>query len=270
MSRREITVQGHRVEIAEIGSGPPLLYLHGFCDVHGAVPDWLAFHEALARRFTVIAPAHPGCTGSEENDDIDVVDDATFHLLSVMDALGLDTVPVVGHCIGGWLAAELAVRHRERIAQLCLIGASGLKITGQPIADLFWQLQPLDGTDRSGLRRLLFAEAESPLALEFYPDGRNEIEIELLRYKMCRFASRIGFRPPYFQDPKLADRLGRYDRPALVMSGRDDRLVPLAHAEAYASRLGDARLEVLDHAGHCLHIEQPEKAAKMIQEFIAG
>ena len=54
MNRREITVQGHRVEIAETGSGPPLLYLHGFCDVHGAVADWLVFHEALARRFEIV------------------------------------------------------------------------------------------------------------------------------------------------------------------------------------------------------------------------
>ncbi len=270
MSRREITVQGHRVDVAETGSGPPLLYLHGFCDVHGAVPGWLALHEALARRFTVIAPAHPGCAGSEENDDIDAVDDATFHLLSVMDALGLDSVPVVGHCIGGWLAAELAVRHRERVECLCLIAASGLKVAGEPIADLFWQLQPLDGTDRSGLRRLLFAEAGSALALEFYPDGRNEIDIELLRYKMCRFASRIGFRPPYFQDPKLLGRLARYDRPALVLSGCDDRLVPAAHGAAYAAGLGDARLEVLDDAGHCLHIERPEKVADTVEGFLVG
>ena len=270
MSRRESTVQGHRVEIAETGSGPALLYLHGFCDVHGAAPDWLAFHAALARRFTVIAPAHPGCAGSDENDDIDVVDDATFHLLSVMDELGLGQVPVVGHCIGGWLAAELAVRHRERVARLCLIGASGLNVADAPIADLFWQLQPLNGTDRSGLRRLLFAEPGSALALEFYPAGRNDIEIELLRFKMCRFASRIGFRPPYFQDPKLLGRLARYDRPALVLWGRDDRLVPPAHGAAYAAGLGDARLEVLDDAGHCAHLEQPEKVAEAVERFVAG
>jgi len=270
MKRRQVPVQGHAVEIAEIGSGPPLLYLHGFCDVHGSVPDWLEFHEALGQRFTVIAPAHPGCAGSEENDDIDAVDDATFHLLLLMDALGLDTVPVVGHCIGGWLGAELGVHHRERIERLCLIGASGLKVAGEPIADLFWQLQPLNGTDRSGLRRLLFGEAESPLAHQFYPDGRNEIDIELLRFKMCRFASRIGFRPPYFQDSKLAGRLGRCNRPALVLSGREDRLVPLSHAEAYANGLGDARLEVVAGAGHCVHIEQPEKTAETIIGFLTG
>ena len=268
MNRRDIIVQGRRVNIAETGSGPPLLYLHGFCDIHGAVPDWLAFHQSLAHRFTVIAPAHPGCADSEENDEIDVIDDARFHLLSVMDALGLGSVPVVGHCIGGWLAAELAVHHRERIERLCLIGASGLKVAGEPIADLFWQLQPLNGTDWSGLRRLLFADSESALAHKFYPEGRNEIEIELLRFKMCRFASRIGFRPPYFQDPKLAGRLDRCDRPALVLWGRNNRLVPLAHGEAYTNGLGDARFEVLDQSGHCLHIEQPEKVADIVKGFL--
>ena len=205
---------------------------------------------------------------SRQNDEIDVIDDARFHLLSVMDALGLGSVPVVGHCIGGWLAAELAVHHRERIERLCLIGASGLKVAGEPIADLFWQLQPLNGTDWSGLRRLLFAESESSLAHKFYPEGRNEIEIELLRFKMCRFASRIGFRPPYFQDPKLAGRLDRCDRPALVLWGRNNLLVPLAHGEAYTNGLGDARFEVLDQSGHCLHIEQPEKVAEIVKGFL--
>ncbi len=269
MNRREIIVQGHRVEVAETGSGAPLLYLHGFCDVHGAVPDWQTFHEMLAQRFTVIAPAHPGCAGSDENDDIDTIDDATFYWLMVMDALGLGSVPVVGHCIGGWLAAELAVRHRERVDRLCLIGASGLKVAGAPIADLFWQLQPLDGTDRSGLRRLLFADAEGALAREFYPDGRSDIDLELLRFKTCRLASRIGFRPPYFQDPKLAARLARFDRPALVLWGDHDRLVPHPHAEAYANGLGDARLETVAGAGHCLHIEQPEMVAGIVAGFAA-
>ncbi len=79
-----------------------------------------------------------------------------------------------------------------------------------------------------------------------------------------------GFRPPYFHDPKLLGRLARYDRPALVLSGRDDRLVPPAHGEAYVTGLGDARLEVFGDAGHCLHIEEAEKVADTVGEFLAA
>ena len=66
----------------------------------------------------------------------------------------------------------------------------------------------------------------------------------------------------------LASRLGRYDRPALVLLGRDDRLVRLAHGEAYANELGDVRLEVLDQAGRGLHIERTEKVADMVEGFL--
>ena len=60
MEGREVTVGGRTVWIAEAGEGAPLLYLHGFCDVHGAVADFLPFHRALAERRRLIAPAHPG------------------------------------------------------------------------------------------------------------------------------------------------------------------------------------------------------------------
>ena len=67
MSTREIEIDGRVIEISETGSGAPLLYLHGFTDIHGAGPDWQPFHRALAEDHMLIAPAHPGCGGSAES-----------------------------------------------------------------------------------------------------------------------------------------------------------------------------------------------------------
>ena len=268
--RKEISVGGHAVHIEETGAGEPVLYLHGFADIHGTMAGWQPFHEALARDYAVIAPAHPACADSDENNDIDIIEDVAFHYLEVMDRLGLDSVNLVGACMGGWIAAELAVRHRERIAKLVLIGASGLFVPDQPIGDLFWEGQPFNGTDASGLRHLLFGDAASPIAVATVPDGRGTIEAELLRYKAYRFASRVGFRPPYFFNPRLRERLGRYDRPALVVWGRDDHLVPPAHGEAYAEGLGDAVLRVVAGAGHSVHIEKPDETAALVGAFLAG
>ena len=145
MTDRVVDVRGRKVQVAEIGSGPPVVYLHGFADVHGAQKDWLPFHRALAQGCRLIAPAHPGCAGSDENEDIDVVEDVAFHTLELLDALGLDKVTLVGTCIGGWIAAEMAVRYRERIDRLALIGPTGLFIPGKPIGDIFWEIQPVDG-----------------------------------------------------------------------------------------------------------------------------
>ncbi len=270
MSGREVEIGGHRVQVTETGSGAPLLYLHGFTDIHGAGPDWQPFHQALAADRTLVAPAHPACGDSEENDGIDTIADLEFHYLELMDRLGLERVDVVGVCIGGWIAAELAVRHPERISRLALVGACGLFVPGQPIADLFWQGQPTDGTDYGGLRELLFGDADSPLARDFVPDARASVEPELTRYKAFRFAARIGFRPPYLHDRRLAGRLWRYGGPALAVWGRDDRLVPLSHGEAYAAGFGAGRLEIVEGAGHNVHLEKPEETAALIRTFLAG
>ena len=121
MSLRTIDVRGRKVAIAQSGDGPPLVYLHGFADVHGVAGDLMPFHQRLAQHATVIAPAHPGCNGSDELASCSI-DDVIFHYLELLDAEGLTRFDLVSHCVGGWIAAELAVRHPERIGRLTLIG----------------------------------------------------------------------------------------------------------------------------------------------------
>lgn len=258
-----------RVDMLEAGSGPALLYLHGFADVHGAVAGWQPFHERLARRFRVIAPAHPGCAASGGMTDMDSVEDAAFHYLELLDALELPQVLLVGTCFGGWIAAEFAIRHPARVAKLALIGATGLHVPGAPIADLFMLSLSRDGGNHADVRNLLFAGPETPIARELFPDMRASVEDELLRYKALTFAGRIGWHPPYLHDRKLRDRLGRLTCPSLVIWGHDDHMVPLAHAHAYAEGLPNARLTVLDGAGHSPHLELPDQTAQLVEEHFA-
>lgn len=270
MTDRVVDVRGRKVQVAELGSGPPVVYLHGFADVHGAQQNWLPFHRALAQKCRLIAPAFPGCAGSDENADIDVVEDVAFHTLEVLDALGLDEVTLVGTCIGGWVAAEMAVRYRERIAKLALIGATGLFVPGKPIGDIFWEVQPVDGTLFTGLRRLLFANEDVPAGKAMFPDARLDVDTELLRYKMFRFASRIGFKPPYLHDRRLKDRLYRYDRPALVLAGENENMVPLDHAIAYSAQMAKSTLVLIPGAGHSPQVEKPEETAGAVTGFVGG
>ncbi|HXQ53616.1 MAG TPA: alpha/beta fold hydrolase [Stellaceae bacterium] len=267
MSRRTVTVADHAVEIAELGDGKPLVYLHGFADVHAAGAELLPFHHELARAHRIIAPAHPGCAGSDEDEDIETIDDLAFRMIETLDALGLGQVDLAGACVGGWLAAELAVRHPERVRRLALIGASGLFVPGEPIGDLFWEAQPRNGSDYSGLRRLLFAHEDGAAAQALFPDDRSDRERELARYKTMRFASRIGFSPPYFYDRKLRQRLHRFAGPALLVWGADDRMVPRAHAEAYREGLAQAQLRIVPGAGHSPHAEKPQETAALLSDF---
>ena len=265
---RKLSVAGHTVEIAEAGNGPALLYLHGFADVHGASSSFLPFHEALAKSLRVVAPAHPCCAGSDEDEDIETMDDLAFRYAETMDALGLDKVAIAGACIGGWIAAELAVRHPERVTHLVLIGASGLEVPDHPIGDLFWEAQPLNGNDYSGMRRLLFGRDDAAEAVALFPDSRGDMGRELTRYKTMRFASRIGFNPPYFYDRHLRRRLHRYGGPSLVLWGENDRMVPRAHGEAYAKGLAGAELRVIAGSGHSPQVERPAETAALINTFL--
>jgi pimeloyl-ACP methyl ester carboxylesterase len=264
-----LDVRGRKVAVLEAGTGAPLVYLHGFADVHGVAAEFQPFHQRLAQAARVIAPAHPGCAGSDELDGGSSIDDVVFHYLEVLDALGLERFDLAGHCAGGWIAAELAVRHPERVRRLALIGACGLFVPGEPIGDVFMHAQPERGTDQSSLRTLLFASADAPAALRFFPDGRGDLDEEVRRYQMLRFGSFVGFKPPYFYHRALLERLHRARMPALVVWGDGDRMVPRAHGTAYAEALwGAGVLNLVGGAGHAVALEQPQMAGDMLVEFL--
>ena len=152
MSDTMVEVRGRKVALIESGQGEPLVYLHGFADVHGVAADFQPFHLRLGEAARVIAPAHPGCAQSDELAEGYGIENVIFHYLEVFDALGLTSFDLVGHCVGGWIAAELAVRYPERVRRLCLIGACGLFVPGAPIGDIFLHSQPERGVQLTSLR----------------------------------------------------------------------------------------------------------------------
>jgi pimeloyl-ACP methyl ester carboxylesterase len=266
-----VRLRGRNVDVLEAGRGDPLLYLHGFADVHGVASQFQPFHLRLSDNARIIAPAHPGCAGTDELSGGHAIDDVLFHLLELLDAIELDRFDLVGHCVGGWIAAELAMRHPERVNRLVLIGACGLYVPGEPIGDVFMHAQPQRGTDYSTLRELLFASAQAPMGLRFYPDGRGDLDEEVRRYQMLRFGSFLGFKPPYFYNRSLRERLYRAAMPSLVLWGEGDRLVPRAHGEVYAAELPNAAtLSIVSGAGHATVLEQPKLASDLVIEFLAG
>jgi pimeloyl-ACP methyl ester carboxylesterase len=269
-SARRLPLHGEQVLLYEAGDGPLLLYLHGLADVHAAVADWLPAHERLAEGHRLLAPAHPGCAASTGLGEIDSLEDLVFHYLDLLDVLGLDRVDVVGNCVGGWIAAELAVRRPDRIRRLVLIDATGLYVPGAPIADVFMMAVRRDGANLSDLRALLFGDPQALVAVEMFPDERCDTPTEVLRYQALSFAGRIGWTPPYLYDRKLRGHLRRITCPALVLWGAQDRLVPPAHGDAYAAGIPGATLTPLDSVGHSPLLEAPDHATELVSSFLAG
>ena len=270
MSKTVLDVRGRKVALIERGRGEPLVYLHGFADVHGVAGDLQPCHLKLSEAARLIAPAHPGCDESADLGDGYGIDDVVFHYLELFDALGLTSFDLVGHCVGGWIAAELAVRHPERVRRMALIGACGLFVPGAPIGDVFMHSQPERGVELASLRRLLFADEHASAGLRFFPSARGDIAEELRRYQMLRFGSFVGFKPPYFYNHALRGRLYRAAMPAKLIWGADDRMVPRAHGEAYAAGLpGAAGLSLVAGAGHAVLLEEPDATTDALIAFLA-
>ena len=115
-----------RIRLMRGGAGRPLLFLHGA----GGAGIWLPCMARLAQKFDVIAPEHPGFGASDTPDWLDTIADLANFYLDFLDQLDLRGVHLVGSSLGGWIAAELAVRNTSRLASLTLVGAAGIHVNG--------------------------------------------------------------------------------------------------------------------------------------------
>lgn len=256
-SERTIDVRGRLVHYLQGGQGRPVVYLHGSDGQRG----WSPFLAQLAKRYTVYAPSHPGVARSTGLTGIDSMYDLVQHYLDTFDAWGLDKPALVGLSLGGWLAAEIAVCCSALLSHLVLIDAAGLWLPDQPIANIF-------GLGPRRARRLIFHNPESEIARAYVPDRPPSEEQLAELLKALAFAARMGWSP-YMHDPKLPARLHRVRVPALVVWGASDRLIAPAYGAAYQQGIPGAKLVVLEDTGHIPTVEQPERTAALIEEFLA-
>jgi pimeloyl-ACP methyl ester carboxylesterase len=227
---------------------PPLVYLHGLLDGDARPPVL----ERLGRRFEVIAPVHPGFAGAAELPDVAGFDDLVDFYAGLLDMVGADRVALVGVCLGGWLAAALALRCPHRVSRLVLVSPLGLPPAGAAPPDVF-------AMDAPTVRATLGLPPRDP-------GGRAAQEAY---HRERETWARLAW-DPYLHDPRLAARLHRLTTPTLLLWARQDRLLPSGHLEAWRAALpADARVVGLA-SGHRPDFEAPEALAVLITPFLAG
>jgi pimeloyl-ACP methyl ester carboxylesterase len=248
------------------GGGEPLVYLHSAAGetTHAALED-------LAGDHAVFVPVFPGFGSSEGIERIDDMEDAVFHLLDVLDLLGLGAPVVMGLSLGAWMAAELATRAPERVGRLILVSPVGLHIEGAPVAQLF-------GRSPGELAEDLYADQSHPMAQMMHslsewvgdPTRMVELPMELLLplWQSMSATAKVGWNP-YLHNPKLGGRLRRVTAPTLVVAGSADRFLPRAHPEAFAAGIPGARLLLVDGAGHMVPLERPVEFTAAVRQFLA-
>ena len=240
------------------GSGPPLLVLHGA----GGNRGWRRWMAQVAPHHTIYAPTHPGFGTSGDAEWMEGIDDLARFYLWFLDAVKLPRVHLLGHSIGGWTAAELATMHPGAVERLVLVAPVGLKPETGEILDVFFH------TPAELLALTVYDPATVPEWAELYgtPPTPAELEIATRNREMT---ARLTWKP-YMFNPRLSRFLPRVTAPALIVLGREDRIVPVICGEQYRRLLPRAALAVLDRCGHLPPIEKPDEFARLVLDFLAG
>jgi len=248
----KMSLHGCGIALRRTGAGRPLLYLHGPNDVG----QWLPVLDDLAARHDVLAPEHPGFGASDLPAWLDTVPDLANFYLDLIDQLDLHDVDLIGHDLGGWIAAELAVRNPQRLASLTLVAAAGIHVPGLA------QIDPFLRTDEQRIRDLFHdpGRADEAVRRVLRPDAEDQ------NIKNHTAAARLTWQPRGY-DPHLAKWLHRIKLPTLLVWGADDRLLPPAYASAWQKRIAGAQLVVIPDCGHLPHVEQPQAFVAAAETF---
>jgi pyruvate dehydrogenase E2 component (dihydrolipoamide acetyltransferase) len=257
---RELDAAGQRLRYLALGEGDsvPILLLHGF----GAdLNTWMFTQPALAEGRRVIALDLPGHGGSAKQ--LDRVDAESLAAIvdHTLNALGIERLHLVGHSMGGGLAISFALRKPERVTTLTLISSASL---GPEINATF-----IDGFVRAARRREAI-EALNLLVHDPALVSRTMVE-DVLRYKRLDGVPEAlaAFAEEWFpggrQRVDLGGAVAGLKLPVQIIWGREDRIIPVAHAEALASRLP---VHILEQTGHLPHMEKAGEVNRLIKRLI--
>ena len=253
------TVKTHAVPVRyiEAGKGTPLVYLHGAGGIQLGDP----LLAKLAETHHVFAPLLPGYGDSEECGEIRDMLDFTLHTADVVEALGLIDPILVGHSMGGMIAAEMAAIAPTTVSRLALICPAGLWLDAHPIPDMFSML-PYE------MPQYLFHDVEAGTKLMTAGVALSDPKwlkgFLVMNARQMGMAGKILFPIP---ERGLSQRLYRVKAKTMLIWGDSDRLIPPAYAHAFKKAIAGAELVSIAEAGHMVTIEKTNQVAAAISKL---
>ena len=264
---KSINAGGLMTNYHDMGSGFPVLMIHGSGPGVSAWVNWRLVMPELSKHRRVLAPDMAGFGFTERPEGMVYNMDAWVdQAIAFIDALDLPQVDLVGNSFGGALALALTIRRPERIRRLVLMGAVGVSFPITPALDAVWGYEPS------------FENMRSIMDVFAYDRGLINDELAKLRYEA---SIRPGFHESYasmFPAPRqrwvdaLASSeadIARIDKETLIIHGREDQVIPLDNSLRFANLISRSQLHVFGRCGHWTQIEHAARFARLVGDFLA-
>ena len=268
---QSVVAAGIRTNFHDVGSGHPVLLIHGSGAGVSAWANWRLVMPVLAQQARVIAP---DMVGFGFTDRLDLsqpgqrydMDTWVRQAVGVLDALGIEKTDLVGNSFGGALALALSIRHPQRVRRLVLMGSVGVPFTLTPGLDAAWGYTP----SLENMRKLL----------DVFAYDRSLVTDELAR---LRYEASIqpGFQESFaamFPAPRQRwvdamcspeSAIRALPHHTLVVHGRDDQVIPLSTSLTLSQWIVRSQLHVFGQCGHWTQIEHAARFARLVGDFLA-
>jgi pimeloyl-ACP methyl ester carboxylesterase len=247
----------------EIGQGPILVFLHGSWSDSS---QWLSVIEHLSQTYHCFAPDLLGFGESEQPKVHYSIQLEMECLLNYLQALHLAPVYLVGHSLGGWIAASYALEYSDQVSGLVLIAPEGVQAEGKQGSGRWARLLVGRPPIAYGILRSLY-----PFARLI---GRHKGIEQALRQRKQLTSSPIACqllfrrRPKEIQAELLQEKLEWLKVPSLILQGQNDTPDAIARSQAYADKTPNSHLQMIGEGGNDLPEDLPSLVAQQIHNFV--
>src|SRR5438094_7815051 len=252
------SVYGAKVHYVDAGTGSPVILLHGLADDVGV---WESAIAPLAAKYRVVALDQIGFGRSDKpllnyraSTFVDFLD-------GFLNELKIEGASLVGNSLGGWVAADFALTHPERINRLVLCNAAGYAAVSKTMDPrALSALRLVSREDIRYLGPLTFHDKgfyeDADLAFKQRVTAGDSYTVSQLLDSMIR------------GEDVLDGQLGAIEKPTLILWGRDDKLIPVSFAARFNKELNASQLRSIDGCGHMPHVECAEKFNHALLQFL--
>jgi len=263
---RHVNAGGIQTSYLEAGSGDPVLMLHGSGPGVSGTANWRYNIPPLAEKFRVLAPDIVGFGATDRPADIVYSLRAwTDHMWRFLDAHGIEKTAIVGNSLGGRIALQMATDQPQRISRVVLMGSPGVGMTLTEGLQALRAYAPSEDAMRALLRN--YFAVDPTLITDELVAIRYEASVADGAYETYR----AMFFDPRHQGSELGiteEEVRAITTPALLVHGREDKVVPLSVSVTMLGLLPNADLHVFSHCGHWTQIERADEFSALVSDYL--